>query len=143
MEIWTRKGVTEFCPKVEYLEDVIREAHWIVQRETMIHDRFFDATVALKNSKIKLVWGDARRIEFRFDLVGRKHRSGERYAIYPTAYPGPGPELAKVRPVKRSKDLFDCEPPDPTVGIPSLPDLTGKDLLNAINELLIEEVLSL
>ena len=80
--IYRRRGViVEVCKATEYLEEVLKEFDWFCQREKIRNDRMFEAVVASKDSKIKLITGTFRQIFFKFSLKDSKHFRGDEYSL--------------------------------------------------------------
>lgn len=139
MEIWSRRGVREFDPRLEHLEKVLEQFRVLERLVELRRDRLFEAAVAALEAKVTLVEGDARSVSFRFSLDGRRHHRGSGYVLSSEGY------LFKPYDGKVVRDEYGLYPvpEEPMTEVAPLAELTPQGLLDGINLLAVQEVLSL
>lgn len=140
MEVWSRRrGVVEICPKKEYLEEILREMREKRRISEMKNDKFFDRICGELQSQFRLVRGDEPSLLFKFNLDGTKHHRGHEYSyITTTGLFELVPDVKVVVDGYGRSFLKEAT----SVTIPSLDSLKVDDILEAINFLLVTDIMS-
>ncbi len=141
MEIVYRgRGVVQYCPKQEFFEQVIQE---IRMKEEMIQlgkDPFFESTLVELSDRFRRVWDNRYThryvYRFRYNVDGKRHYKGDVYVVRPLRN---GTVFFQKEAHRLSDDYFSFEVEKI---LPGIRNITALDIIEAIDEIIVEETLS-
>lgn len=131
-----RRRIVEVSPRLDYLGEVAREIGLHFRMEGN-KDPYLERIYS--QLTLKKVRGGPSGCFFRFDRERGKHWKGEEYEY---RHDGKLRLVSCTPPVRDALRWVVTQPADPEVALPGPDSLTARDLLDAIDLLLVQQVLS-
>jgi hypothetical protein len=137
--IYRGRGVVQYCPKQEFFEKVVQEIRMKEELIQLGKDPFFESTLVELSDKFQHVW-DRRYLHrytyrFRYNVDGKRHYKGDVYVIRPLKN-GTTHFQKEARIINSEFFSFEVEKL-----LPGVHKLTALNVMDAVDEILVEETL--